>query len=232
VFLDLPELSGNRLAAQGDGSRAVSHSNLCIRGLNAAQFAAAASAVRTVRVEAEIIEVQVPDDWGRALEAAKTRQVEAGILLSSPLSSSLQSKSASLRWLIDSLSFSLFGPNFQKRAVSSLWAEPCRDVAKSRGYVGKILHGARQMTYRYSGREVRSRHQPEDREGARHRRAPDLAGARRRGDRIVRLTSDIGTKRTRRAGPTMSVVWGRPEVTGQWPNRREWHFSDLARCLT
>jgi len=45
---------------------------------NAAQFAGATAAVRAIRAEAEIIDVQVMDDWVRALETAKSRQVEAG----------------------------------------------------------------------------------------------------------------------------------------------------------
>src|ERR1700687_250293 len=36
-------------------------------------------------------------------------------------------------------------------------------------------------------------HQPQDRESARHRRASDLAGARRRGDRMRPSTSAYGT---------------------------------------
>ena len=56
-----------------------------IPGLNAAQFAATETAVRALALEAEIMEVRVADDFEQALEAARTRHVEAGILLSSPL---------------------------------------------------------------------------------------------------------------------------------------------------
>jgi putative tryptophan/tyrosine transport system substrate-binding protein len=85
MFLDLPELSGKQVGLLKEIVPRLSHLAIFgIAGLNAAQFAAAAAAAQAVEVEAEIIEVQVPDDWGRALGAAKTRQVEAGILLSSP----------------------------------------------------------------------------------------------------------------------------------------------------
>src|SRR5262249_14738426 len=86
MFLDLPELSGKLVGLLREIVPRLSR--IAIFGIpdhNAAQFAAAAAAVRAVGIEAEVIEVQVPDDWGRALEAAKTREVEAGILLSSPL---------------------------------------------------------------------------------------------------------------------------------------------------
>jgi putative tryptophan/tyrosine transport system substrate-binding protein len=116
MFLDLPELSGKQIGLLKEIVPRLSHIAVFGNpGLNAAQFGATAAAVKTAAVKAEIIEVQVPDDWRPALEAAKTRQVEAGILLSSP---TLQSKSASLHWLIGSLSFPC-SPNFQKQAVLS-----------------------------------------------------------------------------------------------------------------
>ena len=56
-----------------------------VPGLNEAQFAAAKTAVRALRLESEIIEVRSPDDLERALAAATSKRAEAGILLSSPL---------------------------------------------------------------------------------------------------------------------------------------------------
>jgi hypothetical protein len=41
--------------------------------------------VRALALEAETMEVRFADDFEQALEAARTRHVEAGILLSSPL---------------------------------------------------------------------------------------------------------------------------------------------------
>jgi putative ABC transport system substrate-binding protein len=75
MFLDLPELSGKQVGLLKEIVPRLSHIAIFgIRGLNAAQFAAAAAAVQAVALKAEIIEVQVPDDWGRALE----RQNKAG----------------------------------------------------------------------------------------------------------------------------------------------------------
>ena len=86
IFLFLPELSGKQIGPLKEIVPRLSHIAVFgIPGLNTAQFAAAAASAQAAGVEAETIEVRVSDDWGHALEAAKTRQVEAGILLSSPL---------------------------------------------------------------------------------------------------------------------------------------------------
>ena len=98
MFLDIPELSGKQV---GLLKEIVPHlSRIAIFGipsLNAPQFAATETAARALALEAEVIEVRVADDFERALEAAQTKYVEAGILLSSPSYSPLRSKSASLR---------------------------------------------------------------------------------------------------------------------------------------
>ena len=98
MFLDIPELSGKQVGLLKEIVPRLSRIAIFgIPGLNAAQFAAAETAARALALEAEIMEVRVADDFERALEAARTRHVEAGILLSSPSCSSLRSKSASLR---------------------------------------------------------------------------------------------------------------------------------------
>jgi putative tryptophan/tyrosine transport system substrate-binding protein len=144
MFLDLPELSGKQVGLLKEIVPRLSHLAIFgIPGLNAAQFAAAAAAAQAIGVEPEIIEVQVPDDWGRALEAAKTRQVEAGILLSSPLVfvSSKQTGELALANRLPLISlfaefpkaggFIAYGPN-----VAAIFQ-------RSGSYVGKILHGAK-----------------------------------------------------------------------------------------
>jgi putative ABC transport system substrate-binding protein len=117
MFLDIPELSGKQLGLLEEIVPRLSRIAIIgIPGLNEAQFAATETAVRALALKAEIIEVRSPDDFEGALDAAKTRHVEAGILLSSPSFSSLQSKSASLR-LPNSSPSSPCSPNFQKSAV-------------------------------------------------------------------------------------------------------------------
>ena len=86
MFLDLPELSGKQVGLLKEIVPRLSRIAIFgIPGLNAAQFAATETAVRALALEAEIMEVRVADDFEQALEAARTRHVEAGILLSSPL---------------------------------------------------------------------------------------------------------------------------------------------------
>jgi putative ABC transport system substrate-binding protein len=59
-------------------------------------------------------------------------------------------------------------------------------------YTGNILKGAKaRRVARPAGRQVRLRHQPGDRDAARHRGAPDPARARNRGDRMIRRRSFI-----------------------------------------
>jgi putative ABC transport system substrate-binding protein len=139
MFLDLPELSGKQIGLLKEIVPRLSHIAVFGNpGLNAAQFGATAAAVKTAAVKAEIIEVQVPDDWRPALEAAKTRQVEAGIFVAN---SSKQVGELALADRLPLISlfaefpkaggFISYGPN-----VAAIWQ-------RSGAYVGKILHGAK-----------------------------------------------------------------------------------------
>jgi putative tryptophan/tyrosine transport system substrate-binding protein len=74
TFLDIPELSGKQIGLLKE---------------NTSQFAATEMAARALALEAEVMEVRVADDFGRALEAARTKHVEGGVLLASPLVFSL-----------------------------------------------------------------------------------------------------------------------------------------------
>jgi putative ABC transport system substrate-binding protein len=86
MFLDIPELSGRQVGLLKEIVPRLSRLAIFgIPGLNTLQFAATETAARAFAVEAEIMEVRVPGDFEQALEAARKRHVEAGILLSSPL---------------------------------------------------------------------------------------------------------------------------------------------------
>ena len=86
IFLDIPELSGKLLVLPKEIVPRLARTGIFrLPGLNALQFAATETAARAVGVEAEILEVRVPDDLHGAMEAARAWRVEAGILLSSPL---------------------------------------------------------------------------------------------------------------------------------------------------
>jgi putative tryptophan/tyrosine transport system substrate-binding protein len=143
MFLDLPELSGKQVGLLKEMVPGLSRIAIFgVPGLNVAQFAAAAAAVRAVGVEAEIIEVQVPDDWGRALEAAKTRQVEAGILLSSPLVFITSKQIGELALAHRVPLISLFG-EFPKAGGFMAYGPNLNLMWQRAGvYVGKLLHGA------------------------------------------------------------------------------------------
>ena len=86
MFLDLPELDGKQVELLKEiVPRLYRIAIFGIPGLNAVQFDATEMAVRALGLEAEIMEVRVADDFEEALAAARTRHVQAGILLSSPL---------------------------------------------------------------------------------------------------------------------------------------------------
>jgi putative ABC transport system substrate-binding protein len=86
VFLDIPELSGKQVGLLKEIVPRLSRNAIFgIPGLNAPQFAATETAVRSLALEAETMEVRVVNDFERALEGARTKHVEAGILLSSRL---------------------------------------------------------------------------------------------------------------------------------------------------
>ena len=167
MFLDLPELSGKQIGLLKEIVPRLSHIAVFgIPGLNAAQFAAAAAAAQAVGVEAETIEVQVPDDWGRALEAAKTRQVEAGILLSSPLVF-VSSKQIGELALAQRLPLISLFDAFPKNGGLFSYGPIKRDVQEMRQLCRE--NSARRQPKRLAdtaAREVRSGYQPHDRQGA------------------------------------------------------------------
>ena len=144
MFLDLPELSGKQVGLLKEIVPRLSRIAIFgIPNLNAAQFPAAAAAVRAIRAEAEIIEVQAIDDWARALESAKSRQVEAGILLSSPLVFVTSEQVGTLAVANRLPLISLFA-EFAKNGGLLAYGPNIREMFKRCGsYVGKVLHGAK-----------------------------------------------------------------------------------------
>ena len=144
IFLDIPELSGKQLMLLKEIVPRLSRIAIFgVPGLNAPQFAATTTAARAAGIEAEILEVWVSDDLHGAIEAARARQVEAGILLSSPLvyaSSKLIGELA----LAERLPLiSLFG-EFPKNGGLIAYGPNLSEMLRRCGeYVGKILHGAK-----------------------------------------------------------------------------------------
>jgi putative ABC transport system substrate-binding protein len=144
MFLDLPELSGKQIGLLKEIVPRLSHIAIFgIPGLNVAQFAATETVAWALALEAEIFEVQVADDFERALEAARIKHVDAGILLSSPpmfvASKQIGELAIAKRLLLISL-FSEFAKVGGLIAYGPNVAEMFRRCGE---YVAKILHGAK-----------------------------------------------------------------------------------------
>jgi putative tryptophan/tyrosine transport system substrate-binding protein len=144
MFLDIPELSGKQLGLLKEIVPRLSRIAIFgIPGLNAPQFAAMKTAARALGVEAEVLEVRVADDLNGAMEAARVRRIEAGILLSSPLvftSSKLIGELALAKRLP---LISLFD-EFPRNGGLIAYGPNLTDIFRRCGeYVGKVLHGAR-----------------------------------------------------------------------------------------
>ena len=144
MFLDIPELSGKQVGLLKEIVPRLSRIAIFgVPGLNAPQFAATETAARAFAVETEIMEVRVPDDFGGAMEAARTRHVEAGVLLSSPLVF-VSSKQISELALAKRLPLiSLFG-EFPRSGGLLAYGPNLGEMFRRCGsYVGKILQGAK-----------------------------------------------------------------------------------------
>jgi putative tryptophan/tyrosine transport system substrate-binding protein len=114
-----------------------------IPGLNAGQFAATETAARALALEAEVMEVRAADDFERALEAARTKHVEGGVLLSSPLifASSKQIGELAIAKRLPLISLS---EEFPKAGGFIAYGPNIDDLLRRCGdYVGKILRGAK-----------------------------------------------------------------------------------------
>jgi putative tryptophan/tyrosine transport system substrate-binding protein len=144
IFLDIPELCGKQVGLLKEIVPRLSRLAIFgVPGLNGPQFTAAEAAARAFAVETEIIEVQVSDDFERALEAARTRHVEAGILLSSPLVFLSFKQIGELALARRLPLISLFG-EFPKTGGLLAYGPDLGEMCRRCGsYVGKILQGAK-----------------------------------------------------------------------------------------
>ena len=144
MFLDLPEVSGKQIGLLKEIVPRLSRIAIFgIPGLNEAQFASTETAARALALKAEIIEVRSPDDFEGALEAATTKHVEAGILLSSPFvfASSKQISQIALAKRLPLIS--LFA-EFPRSGGLIAYGPNVGEIFRRCGdYVGKILHGAK-----------------------------------------------------------------------------------------
>ena len=144
MFLDLPELSGKQLGLLNEIVPRLSRIAIIgIPGLNAAQFAATETTARALALETEVMEVRVADDFERALEAARIKHVDAGILLSSPLMFVASKQIGELALAKRLPLISLFA-EFPKSGGLIAYGPNVSEMFRRCGYyVGKILHGAK-----------------------------------------------------------------------------------------
>ncbi len=144
VFLDLPELSGKQMELLKEVFPQVAR--VAILGdpaINAPQFAATTAAAHTFAVQPESIELRVFADFASALETARAKRAEAGILLSSPLVFSHVRPIAELAIEKRLPIISLFG-EFPKAGGLMAYGPSLPAVFRKCGsYVGKILQGAK-----------------------------------------------------------------------------------------
>jgi putative ABC transport system substrate-binding protein len=144
MFLDLPELSGKQIRLLKEIVPRLSRIAVFgIPDLNEAQFAATATVVRALALEAEFMEVRVADDFEPALEAARTKHVEGGILLSSPLVYVVSEQVGEIAIAKRLPLISLFGV-FPKSGGLISYGPNVGELHRRCGdYVAKILHGAK-----------------------------------------------------------------------------------------
>jgi putative ABC transport system substrate-binding protein len=144
IFLDLPELSGKQVGLLKEIVPRLSRIAIFgITDLNTAQFAATETAVRALALEAEVMKVRVADDFEPALESARTRRVDAGILLSSPLVF-LASKQIGEIAIAKRLPLISLFAVFPKSGGLISYGPPAAEIFRRSGeYVAKILHGAK-----------------------------------------------------------------------------------------
>ena len=144
MFLDLPELSGKHIGLLKEIVPRLSRIAIFgIPGLNMAQFAATETVARALALEAEILEVQVAGDFEGALEAARIKHVDAGILLSSPLVFVASKQIGELALAKRLPLISLFAEFPKSGGLIAYGPNVAEIFRKSGEYVGKVLHGAK-----------------------------------------------------------------------------------------
>jgi putative ABC transport system substrate-binding protein len=144
MFLDIPELIGKQL---GLLKEIVPHASRIaifgVPGLNTPQFEAAEKAARAFNVEAETMEVRVPSDFEGAVEAAKARHVDAGILLSSPLVFVFSKQIVEIARAQRLPLISMFSVSARTGGLLAYGPNLGDMFRRSGEYVAKILHGAK-----------------------------------------------------------------------------------------
>jgi putative tryptophan/tyrosine transport system substrate-binding protein len=153
VFLDLPEMSGKQIELLKEMFPELKR--VAILGdpaINALQFATTETVARSFGLQPETIEVQLQPESAElrdrngfevAVETAKTRHAEAGVLLSSPSVFSAMTNIAEFATNKKLPLISLFG-EFPRAGGFMAYGPSLPDSFRKCGnYVGKILQGAK-----------------------------------------------------------------------------------------
>ena len=144
MFLDIPELIGKQLGLLKEIVPHVSRIAIFgVSGLTTPQFKAAEAVARAFNVGAEIMEVRVPGDFEGAMEAAKARHVEAGILLSSPLVFVFSKQIVEIALAKRLPLISLFGESAKAGGLLAYGPNLGEMFRRCGEYVGRILQGAK-----------------------------------------------------------------------------------------
>ena len=107
------------------------------------QEAATEAAAKAIGLEAEILEVRSSDDFEGAIETAKTRHADAGVLLSSPLVHGQMKHIAELA-LAKRLPLICLFPQFAGFGGLIAYGPNLEsEFSRCAGYAGRILHGAK-----------------------------------------------------------------------------------------
>jgi putative tryptophan/tyrosine transport system substrate-binding protein len=144
VFLDIPELTGKQMELLKEVFPQIAR--VAILGdpaINAPQFAATESAARAFAVEPESVELRVSNDFAAALETARARGAEAGILLSSPLVFTQSRQIAELAIAKRFPVISLFSEFPKAGGFMAYGPSVPESYRRCGGYVGRILQGAK-----------------------------------------------------------------------------------------
>jgi putative tryptophan/tyrosine transport system substrate-binding protein len=144
VFLDLPEMSGKQIELLKEAFPGIAR--VAILGdpaINALQFETTETAARAFAVQPETIDVQNSNGFDNAIETARTRHAEAGILLSSP--GVIAQMAQIVKFAIDKRLplISLFAEFPRAGGFMAYGPSLPESFRRCGSYVGKILQGAK-----------------------------------------------------------------------------------------
>ena len=137
-------------------------------------------------VRLHLVPIATVDDFDGAFVSMSREGVEGFLVVASPVTFSQRARLAELA-LAHRLP-GMFGPRrMWWPAASSVTARTSTIARRSAAYIDKILKGAKPADLPVEqASKYRAGDQPQDRQGARPRRAADAARPRRRGDRMRR----------------------------------------------